>query len=161
MALFKVYRGHEDNLPTTKTDGYAYFCTNTGSFYIDHKDTSGVLVRSKISARYADKLRYVQDGETIEIDASEVLTASNAVEKLGVATIEQSGFMSNTDKTKLDGIASGAEKNIVYVGSTEPTDPNIKVWVNTSEEGTGVVPVLPRIATITLTADGWSSENSV
>ena len=44
----------------------------------------------------------------------------------------------------------------VYVGPEEPTNPNIKVWINTSEEGTGVVPVLPRIATVTLAANAWS-----
>jgi hypothetical protein len=46
--------------------------------------------------------------------------------------------------------------SIVYVGPTAPTDPNVKVWINTSEEGTGVVPVLPRVATITLAANKWS-----
>lgn len=44
----------------------------------------------------------------------------------------------------------------VYVGPEEPTDPNIKVWINTSEDGTGVIPVLPRISTITLYADSWT-----
>lgn len=48
------------------------------------------------------------------------------------------------------------DAQIVYVGPTQPTDPNIKVWINTSEEGTGVVPVLPRVATITLAASGWT-----
>lgn len=50
--------------------------------------------------------------------------------------------------------------NIVYVGPDEPTDPNIKVWINTAEEGTGVVPVLPRIATITLAASAWSGSSA-
>lgn len=45
---------------------------------------------------------------------------------------------------------------IVYVGPTQPTDSNIKVWINTAEEGTGVVPVLPRVATITLAAANWT-----
>lgn len=49
--------------------------------------------------------------------------------------------------------------NIVYVGPDEPTDPNIKVWINTSEEGTGVVPVLPRVATVTLAASAWSGSS--
>ena len=160
MALFKICRGAEGNLPTVKTDGYAYFCTDTGSFYIDHKNTSNTLVRSKISAKYAEKLRYVKDGQTIEIDASQILTAENAVANVGVATTGKSGFMSASDKTKLDGIAIGAEKNIVYVGPTAPTDPSIKVWINTSEEGTGVIPVLPRIATITLTKSQWAGSAS-
>jgi phage-related tail fiber protein len=46
--------------------------------------------------------------------------------------------------------------NVVYVGPTAPTDPNVKVWINTSEEGTGVIPVLPRVATVTLAANKWS-----
>lgn len=45
--------------------------------------------------------------------------------------------------------------NIIYVGSDEPTDSNIKVWVNTSVEGTGVIPVLPRVTTITLAEASW------
>ena len=53
-----------------------------------------------------------------------------------------------------------ASTNMVYVGPTEPTDPNIKVWINTAEEGTGVVPVLPRVATITLAADSWSGSSA-
>ena len=37
MALFKVNRGNRATLPQTKNDGYAYFCTDTGEFYIDYK----------------------------------------------------------------------------------------------------------------------------
>lgn len=44
----------------------------------------------------------------------------------------------------------------IYIGPTEPTDSNIKIWINTSEEGTGVTPLLPRIATVTLSASGWT-----
>lgn len=49
-----------------------------------------------------------------------------------------------------------AAANMIYVGPNRPEDPNIKVWINTAEEGTGIVPVLPRIASITLAADGWT-----
>ena len=47
--------------------------------------------------------------------------------------------------------------NTVYVGATKPTDPNVKVWINTSETSTadGAIAVLPRIATITLAAAAW------
>ena len=53
-----------------------------------------------------------------------------------------------------------AAAQIVYVGPTQPTNPNIKVWVNTSEDGTGVTPVLPRIASITLSASEWSGSSA-
>ena len=49
---------------------------------------------------------------------------------------------------------------IVYVGPTQPSDPNIKVWINTSEEGTGIVPILPRVATITLPKASWAGSAS-
>lgn len=57
------------------------------------------------------------------------------------------------DKSVSEQIAAA---QIVYVGPTQPTDPNIKVWINTVEEGTGVVPVLPRVATISLPKAGWT-----
>lgn len=53
-----------------------------------------------------------------------------------------------------------AAAQMVYVGPDMPTDPNIKVWINTAEEGTGVVPVLPRVSTITLTATSWTGGSS-
>ena len=49
-----------------------------------------------------------------------------------------------------------AAANIIYVGPDEPTDSNIKVWINTSEESVGIVPLLPRVATITLAKSGWT-----
>ena len=36
MALFKIAKGNKSNLPIIKTDGYAYFTTDDGTFYIDH-----------------------------------------------------------------------------------------------------------------------------
>lgn len=53
-----------------------------------------------------------------------------------------------------------AAANMIHVGPDEPTDPNIKIWINTAEEGTGVVPVLPRIATITLPKASWTGSAS-
>ena len=50
--------------------------------------------------------------------------------------------------------------NIIYVGPTQPTDPNIKVWINTAEEGTGIVPVLPRIATVSLPVANWTGNSA-
>ena len=35
MALFKILRGNRDHLPGTLTDGWAYFCSDTGEFFID------------------------------------------------------------------------------------------------------------------------------
>lgn len=57
--------------------------------------------------------------------------------------------------------ATDALKNLgIYIGDTEPTDSHIKIWINTAEEGTGVVPLLPRIATVTLKASSWTGSNN-
>lgn len=81
------------------------------------------------------------------------------------ATTSKAGLMSATDKTTLNNLStlvgdtSVSEQieaaQIVYVGPTKPTDPNIKVWINTSEDGTGVIPVLPRLATVSLPKANW------
>ena len=41
MALFKISRGGENNLPTSITDGWAYFTPDTKNFFIDVKGTVG------------------------------------------------------------------------------------------------------------------------
>lgn len=75
MALFKVYRGDSSALPggknpTDKTklhDGYAYFCTDSGEFFID-VDFGGTIgiKRVQVNAEYATGLK---DGSTtVEID---------------------------------------------------------------------------------------------
>ena len=77
MALFKILRGNSSSLPSTRKDGYAYFCTDTHDFYIDYKtqETSDEIFRTKLSVEYADKLRYKDDNdEWIEINPKEQLT---------------------------------------------------------------------------------------
>lgn len=54
MALFKILRGNAANLPGTKKDGYAYFCTDTHDFYIDYTDSNGQLTRGQLNAKDAD-----------------------------------------------------------------------------------------------------------
>lgn len=51
--------------------------------------------------------------------------------------------------------------NMIYVGPDMPTDTNIKVWINTAEEGTGIVPVLPRVSTISLATSAWTGNSEL
>lgn len=104
MSLFKVLRGSEANLPTKKTDGWAYFCTDTGSFWIDYQDANNTLVRSKISANFADKLRYIEDGKTVELDPSEIATHTDLDNKVNKVTGKglSSNDLTNTLKGNYD-----------------------------------------------------------
>lgn len=40
MALFKINKGKKANLPSTYTEGYCYFTTDDGKFYIDTTDAA-------------------------------------------------------------------------------------------------------------------------
>ena len=105
------------------------YVTHDGDFYVDMNNE-----RVKLNARNAETL----------------MGAS-------LATI-----LSNTD---LEIPTSGAVYSAieaaaeVYVGPTRPTDPNIKVWINTAEEGMGVTPILPIVTSVDLPARGWTGSN--
>lgn len=50
MALFKVLRGNKTNLPQQELhDGYAWYTTDEGGFYIDAEVSSNNVVRKKIN----------------------------------------------------------------------------------------------------------------
>ena len=40
MALFKISKGVKANLPSTYNEGYCYFTTDDGKFYIDTTNTA-------------------------------------------------------------------------------------------------------------------------
>ena len=142
----------KDYAVTHTTNASKTFTKLTGNYDIENwvlldlsvmsiKNIDNAVVRSKVSAEYADKLRYEQDGETVEIDASEVLH--------GIVPVTSGGTGADNAVTALANLG-------IYIGDTEPTDENIRIWINTAEEGTGVVPVLPRITTVDLPASGWT-----
>lgn len=103
MALFKVSKGLKANLPSIKTDGYAYFCTDDGSFWIDYKDGNGILQRKQIDAGTVS-------GHIVQIDVPADAKFTDTT--YNVVTTSENGLMSYSDKTKLDGIAEGAEVNV-------------------------------------------------
>ena len=62
MALFKTFRGKRTDLDhVTKVDGHAYFCTDDGSFWIDHQEAEGVI-RTQINKQdWTDDIREAID----------------------------------------------------------------------------------------------------
>lgn len=79
MALFKVNRGNSSTLPTTMVDGWAYFCTDTGEFFIDYADANGELHRKQISAGEAKKIAGVEgaEGQFVSFDSNGNLVATD------------------------------------------------------------------------------------
>lgn len=70
MALFKVLRGNRENLPETKHDGWAYFCTDTGEFFIDYdtglKDNNAPILKRKRVSGGAQLIEWANGDEEIE-----------------------------------------------------------------------------------------------
>ena len=79
MALFKIFRGTSEDLPSTIHDGYAYFTTDDGKFYIDTSQKR-ILVNPDTSS--ADKIAYLKDGVMTDVGAvlDEMLSSSASFE---------------------------------------------------------------------------------
>ena len=68
MALFKPFRGTRALLDTQSLhDGYAYFCTDDGTFHIDYIDADGNLQRKQINENYIKQLNGVVFLSTLSI----------------------------------------------------------------------------------------------
>lgn len=62
MTEFKINRGLSSNLPSTLTDGWIYFCTDTGEFHIDYLDNDNALKRKTVTSLSALQ----KSGDTME-----------------------------------------------------------------------------------------------
>lgn len=76
MALFKPYRGARSDLPAEMHDGYAYFCTDDGSFHIDFINASGNLQRKQINAQNAQTLAGKSLTQIQELTTPLIITGS-------------------------------------------------------------------------------------
>lgn len=56
MALFKISRGLNGNLPINKKDGYCYYTTDNSLFHIDYEDDNHELQRKPLNAAGAQKI---------------------------------------------------------------------------------------------------------
>ena len=90
--------------------------------------------------------RVVYDGTQWIVEG---LEKPASVDLYGAVPVENGGTGATTAEEALANLG-------IYIGDTEPEDPNIKIWINTAEDSGGVTPLLPRIATITLHASGWT-----
>lgn len=117
MALFKVNRGNSTTLPSTKTDGYAYFCADTGEFFIDYADSNGTLYRKQINADEAKKLTgyditTILNSSDVEIPTSKaVLDALNL--KQDKLTFDSTPTDGSTNPVTSEGIKNYVDDSII------------------------------------------------
>ena len=74
MALFKTLRGKRENLPEQKTDGYAYFYIDDGTFWIDYLDNDTVK-RKQINAKEAEELTGMSISNALSSSTTEIPTS--------------------------------------------------------------------------------------
>ena len=56
MALFKISKGLQANLPTTKTSGHCWYTIDNSMFYVDYEDENGEVQRQALNAKDAETL---------------------------------------------------------------------------------------------------------
>lgn len=76
MALFKIYKGKKEYLPSTLHEGYVYFITDEGCLYVDISDEERVKVNGFRAYGLID-----EDGEEIEVENLAKLTDLSQLEE--------------------------------------------------------------------------------
>lgn len=116
-AIFKVCRCKESNLPSSLTDGYTYFCTDTGNIYIDWCDKVGIISRKQINANYALKLRYLDKNKNyIDITSAEIHNhLSNKNNPHGLELTDFGITVSVEDINKINSTSSDLKEEIELI----------------------------------------------
>lgn len=105
MALFQIFNGNESDLSTDFTkipfhEGYAYFCKDTGAFYIDVKVNNAntrVPIRSREIIGYNDII--IDSEDLLTIDDADNLTDALKTQVYQITLTGGSGSWSNRQQT--------------------------------------------------------------
>lgn len=107
MALFKPFRGSRKSLDTQELhDGYAYFCTDDGTFHIDYVDDSGNLQRKQINANEAQKLIGYDIATVLNPSDAEIPTSKAILDKLNPLQEEIDGKVNKEGDSLINGTLS-------------------------------------------------------
>lgn len=126
MALFKIKKGVKANLPTSYVEGYCYFTTDDGKFYID--TTNDANGRICLNAGAADKLTTTSAGSS----AKPIYWASGKPVALSatVGSSSQPVYLNNGTVTACTDIST---VGLVHIGASAPSSTDYTLWVDTDE----------------------------
>lgn len=138
MALFKISKGLKTNLPSSKTDGWCYFTTDDGKFWIDYKDTDNALKRKAVNAAYADTAtKATSDGSGNNIvntyaTKAALKSVSDLVGSTSVSSQITNAITSKADKTHTHNYAgsssAGGSANSAVKLDSSAGDANTPVY---------------------------------
>ena len=134
IARVKFIRDKEPNIKALTAskkvlDGALYVATDTGTMWMGTSATSLIQIKDNINTNTTYNL--TKDGSTITLSGSDgstvSITDSNTI--YSDATTSAAGLMSAADKSKLDSIATGANKTVVdsdfVINSTNPVQSKV------------------------------------
>lgn len=159
-AIGAAASSHGNHVPATETANNAKFLRNDNTWQtVTPANIGAAVVNHGTHVSYSTTAP-VMDGTASAGSASTVARSDHKhpTDTSRAAASDLTALRNLVGDKKVSEQIAAAQ--LVYVGPTMPTDPNIKVWINTAEEGTGVVPVLPRVSTISLPRASWSGSNS-
>ena len=109
LTSFRISKGIEKDLPTAKTDGRMYFCTDTGNIYIDYKDGNNIL-RKLVNKQILDAKQDAITGAASTITSSN-LTANRVLLSNSLGKVVASAVTS-TELGYLDGVTSAVQTQL-------------------------------------------------
>ena len=137
MALFKPFRGTRASLDLIeKHDGYAYFCTDDGSFHIDYVDDNGNLQRKQISEDFIKQYVNEKTGDIVESALAEAKESGEFDGKDGVSGV----YVGSGDMPEGYNVQIDPDGDVVpliantQISEEAPTADNIKLWVDIDKE---------------------------
>lgn len=151
MTLFKMNRGYSNTLPTKLTDGYAYFCIDTGDFFIDYADPEGILYRKKINAKDAETLTGVSLEEIQNFIPTKVSQLDNDSNFISEEQVESYFKSLNSDRTLR--FYCIEDVTIIVNGVSTVYAANSNVEVRLLE--TDVFEIIPTSDNSILSLNGW------
>ena len=153
MALFKIFKGNSANLPEEKHDGYCYFTTDDGIFYIDYLDADGTTLRRRPISGPGNSIEYI------------VGTQTKATGAWTGVTKDPSLAVGKTIAYKLPYAGSGnASLTLTFTNPTGATTTSaIAIYTNTSRVTTqykaGAVILLTYDGTYWRVSEYWNSNS--
>lgn len=159
-AIGAAASSHGNHVPATETANNAKFLRNDNTWQTVTPENIGAATSSHGTHVSYSTTAPVMDGTASVGSASTVARSDHKhpTDTSRAAASDVATLQSLVGDKKVSEQIAAAQ--LVYVGPTQPTDPNIKVWINTSEDGTGVIPVLPRISNVSLPVSKWTGGSS-
>lgn len=158
MALFKISKGLQKNLPSEKEAGSCYYTTDASLFYIDYEDEDGKLQRKALNAKDAETLMGASLATILTQSDVEIPTSKAVLSAIsGVLTVTSAQHNETIIGLSVNGTTVTYVKGDGTVHTFETQDTNTIYSLGTDEE-TGLTKLY---ATVGDAEDGTMTQKAI